>query len=109
MRWMLCGVLALGLGLAAVAQEKPAEDKPAAETKPDPKAEYEKALDAYHKAKEDYDSAKIAYASKMTEGKKKVDELNQRFGDWYYVISAGSFNDGAFDKIDVRIERAAGG
>ena len=31
MRWMLCGVLALGLGLAAVAQEKPAEEKPTPE------------------------------------------------------------------------------
>ncbi len=27
------------------------------------------------------------YQDKLTEGRERVDELNQRFGDWYYVIS----------------------
>ena len=34
------------------------------------------------------------YDGKITEGKEKVDELNVRFADWYYIIS-----NGVFDKI----------
>ncbi len=33
-----------------------------------------------------------AFAKKVTEGQKLVDELNERFGDWYYVMSADNLN-----------------
>lgn len=60
------------------------------EAKPDPKAEdlkkkYEEDLKKYETDLADYDK-------RMKEGKEKVAELNRRFADWYYVISADSFN-----------------
>ncbi len=54
------------------------------EEKPDPQAEYKKALDKY---KTDI----AAYEKKVADGKKEVEELNRRFADWYYVISEESF------------------
>lgn len=103
---------------AAPAQEDkpaPAEgDKPAAETPAtaapaegdtpaatpaqppvDPKAEaqkqYDQAMGEYEAAKAGFEGALKAWESKAKEGKKKADELSARFGAWYYVISADSF------------------
>ena len=59
--------------------------------KPDPKAEYEKALADYKKKNEEYENNKSEYERKLKNGEKKVKELNDRFGPWYYVISAESF------------------
>jgi len=82
---------------AAPAQESPT---PAAEGTPaqpqaDPKAEAQKAFD---KAMGEYQSAKAAYESSLKtwedrakSGRKKADELAERFGSWYYVITAESF------------------
>ncbi len=39
-----------------------------------------------------YKSDLKAYEDKVAAGKKQADELTSRFGDWYYVISAESFN-----------------
>ena len=39
-----------------------------------------------------YKADLTAYEEKVTAGKKSVEELNARFGDWYYVISAENFN-----------------
>ena len=103
---------------AAPAQEgqpAPAEgDKPAAETPAnaapaegdasaaapaqppvDPKAEaqkqYDQAMGEYEAAKAGFAGALKAWESKAKEGRKKADELSERFGAWYYVISAESF------------------
>ncbi len=71
--------------------ESKAEDAKPTEVKPDPKAEYEKALTQYKKDLEKYENDLSQHKSKIEKGKKKVDELNKRFGGWYYVISAESF------------------
>jgi hypothetical protein len=63
--------------------------KPAAS--PDPKAEYDKAVTQYKKDLEKYENDKSEYEKKLKRGQDKVKELNQRFGPWYYVISAESF------------------
>ncbi|MFK7768223.1 MAG: DUF4340 domain-containing protein [Mariniblastus sp.] len=47
----------------------------------DDKVKYELAVSRYKDQTEEYDK-------KVVEGKKLVAELNQRFADWYYVISA---------------------
>jgi hypothetical protein len=67
--------------------------KPAAPpaAKPDPKAEYEKAMTDYKRKVEEYENNKSEYEKKLKNGEKKVKELNNRFGPWYYVISAESF------------------
>lgn len=56
------------------------DDTKKEETKPDPKAERER-IEKENKQKTD------EYNKKLEEGKKKVEELNARFADWYYVIS----------------------
>ena len=58
---------------------------------PDPKAEYDKAVAQYKKDVEKYENDKSEYEKKLKRGQDKVKELNQRFGPWYYVISAESF------------------
>jgi Domain of unknown function (DUF4340) len=67
--------------------------KPAAPpaAKPDPKAEYEKAMADYKRKVEEYENNKSEYEKKLKNGEKKAKELNERFGPWYYVISAESF------------------
>ncbi|MEM7785956.1 MAG: DUF4340 domain-containing protein, partial [Planctomycetota bacterium] len=39
-------------------------------------------------AKSKYEDDLKAFQDKLEKGKKRVDELNERFSDWYYVISA---------------------
>lgn len=65
-------------------------DEPKSEP-PDPKAEYEEALQRYEQELEDYERAKKDYEEKLEEGRETVDDLNERFSGWYYVISAESF------------------
>jgi hypothetical protein len=89
--------------------EKPAAETPATATPADgaapaaapaqppvdPKAEaqkqYDQAMGEYEAAKAGFEGALKAWESKAKEGKKKADELSARFGAWYYVISADSF------------------
>ncbi|MGQ0634686.1 MAG: DUF4340 domain-containing protein [Planctomycetaceae bacterium] len=40
---------------------------------------------------EKYDADLRAYETKVKEGEDKVEELNVRFGDWYYLISADDY------------------
>ena len=54
--------------------------------------QYEKALEEYKQAKEEYERKKKEYDEKVEEGKKKADFLNNRFKDWYYVISADNYD-----------------
>jgi len=81
------------------AEEKKADEKEDAETKPDDKpadgkkadekkAEEKKAADAERQRIETENKRKLdEYEQKVKDGKKKVDDLNARFADWYYVIS----------------------
>lgn len=73
------------------APKPPAEPQPAAEGASE--EDKKKADKAAKKAKEEYESAKKGYDQKVADAKKKVDELNDRFKRWYYVISAESFQD----------------
>ena len=45
------------------------------------------------------------YDGKITEGKKKVEELNARFADWYYVISNEEYNKIHLGRDDVVKEK----
>ena len=56
---------------------------------------YDQELAAYEQQKVDYELAATKFEQdvkdfdkKVEEGQKLVDELNERFGDWYYVITA---------------------
>jgi len=73
---------------AAAAKPAPPQKTP---PKPDPKTEYEKALSQYKKDVERYENDKSEYEKKLKKGQDKAKELNDRFGPWYYVISAESF------------------
>lgn len=64
-------------------------DKPAPEKKPKTAAELKA---DYEVAKKKYEADLKAYEEKIKTGKERVEELNKRFGEWYYVISAESFN-----------------
>lgn len=78
------------------ADAKPAEkadqkDGKAAEKKPDPAAEYAAAMKKYESALKTYEKQLKEYDEKVIKGKELVQQLNERFADWYYVISANSF------------------
>jgi len=65
------------------------KEKPAAVEKEKKPEELKKEYDAKLKK---YKSDLKAHEEKIDAGKKQVDELNARFNDWYYVISAENFN-----------------
>ena len=59
--------------------------------------EYEKQLEAYQSAKNQYDfdlmnyeNQQEEYDSNVVDGQELAQRLDERFSDWYYVISAGS-------------------
>ena len=78
---------------------QPAGDKQAAEEKPESeedkqkrlKAEWDKAQATYKSELQKYEADLKAFEEKVEQGEKKVDDLNYRFGGWYYVISDDSF------------------
>lgn len=94
------------------AGEKPADEKaPATEAKPDaPQSADEaaaaadkarrEALAAYKRISEDNKRKQDEYDKKVEAGKKRVEELNARFADWYYVIS-----DKTYEKIHISREQ----
>ena len=53
--------------------------------------QYEEALKKYEEEKKKYDEQMKRYQQRVKDGKKKVEELNARFANWYYVISEDSF------------------
>lgn len=73
------------------ADAKKEEAKPD-EPKKDLKAEYFEALKRYDAEKGRFTAETAAHAAKIESGKQKVKELNDRFADWYYVISNDSFD-----------------
>lgn len=79
-------------------ETKPAdkkEDKPKESTKkeekPTPEAEYEIAMKKYQSELKTYEKKLKEYDEKVVKGNEIVQKLNERFADWYYVISAKSF------------------
>ncbi len=70
---------------------KKEESKPD-EPKKDLKAEYFEALKRFDAEKGRFTAETAAHAAKIESGKQKVKELNDRFADWYYVISNDSFD-----------------
>jgi Domain of unknown function (DUF4340) len=70
---------------------KPAPSVKTPPPKADPRAEYDKALAQYKKDLEKYENDKSEFEKKLKKGQEKVKQLNERFGPWYYVISAESF------------------
>jgi hypothetical protein len=74
-------------------------EEPKAPTAPEPPAadateEQKKAAEAAAKKSDaDYAAKKKEYETKVAEAKKTVEELNERFKNWYYVISTENFGD----------------
>ena len=52
---------------------------------------YQRAIEKYRADKTKYESDVKDREQKAEEGQKKVDELNDRFADWYYVITEEDF------------------
>ncbi len=78
----------------AAEKGNPAASKAGPVIKPaprDPKAEYNKAMAQYKKDIEKYENDKSEFEKKIKKGQEKAKQLNDRFGPWYYVISAESF------------------
>lgn len=68
------------------------EDSSKTEKKPDPQAEYEVAMKKYESELKTYERLLKDYDAKVVKGNELVQKLNKRFADWYYVISAKSFD-----------------
>lgn len=77
------------------------DDTKKEEPKKDLKAEYQEALKRYDAEKGRYASEKQAFEAKIETGKQKVKELNDRFADWYYVISNDSFDKLRLSRADL--------
>lgn len=65
--------------------DPPKEEAIPADATPEKKKEIE---DRNKKAKDEYEQKKKDHEKKIEDGKKKAQELQERFADWYYVISA---------------------
>lgn len=74
---------------AGKSDEAAAEEKK--EEEPDLGDIYQRAIEKYRADKTKYESDVKDREKKAEEGKKKVDELNDRFADWYYVITEEDF------------------
>jgi hypothetical protein len=70
--------------------DTPADDEPAEEK--DPQKEYEQALERYELELEAHEFRLKDHEAKVEQGRERVSELNRRFADWYYVISADVYN-----------------
>ena len=82
-----------------------------AEPQRDPKEvaqeEYDRALGEYQSQKFAYERDIKSYNDKVEEGKETAEELSTRFRDWYYVISADSFEKFRIQRKDVVSKKEA--
>lgn len=85
--------------------KKDGEPKAAQPAQPAPKSPEELKKEYDEKVRK-YESDLKAYEDKVAAGKKLVDELNARFADWYYVISAENFNKLHLSRKDLVKEKA---
>ncbi len=69
------------------------------------KRDYEAKMTLYRSQEVAYREDNKAYQKKLKEGKAKVDELNNRFGEWYYVIPETSYENLKFTRADVVQEK----
>lgn len=76
---------------AAVEEGASADALAPTNTAGDPKKIYEAALAKYEVDHKIYEADLKAYDDKVKAGEKLVKELNNRFVDWYYVVSGNSF------------------
>ncbi len=83
----------------AVSPEPPAQ--PPVDPKAEAQKQYDQALGEFEAAKTAHAGAVKSWEERAKEGKKKVDELSLRFGGWYYVISADSFEKFQIARADV--------
>jgi hypothetical protein len=67
------------------------EATPPVDAKAEAKKEYMKALGQYESEKQGFADALKSWEERSKQGKKLSEELAVRFGAWYYVISADSF------------------
>ena len=65
------------------------------------KAEYFEAVKRYDAEKGRFVGETHAYEAKVVAGKQKVKDLNDRFADWYYVISNDSFDKLRLSRTDL--------
>ena len=73
---------------------------------------YDKAIKAFENQKLEFEMAQTKFksdteefAKKVEDGKKLVDELNERFGDWYYVITGDNLNTLQTERVDLVAEK----
>lgn len=85
----------------ADANDAKKDDAKPAEPKKDLKAEYVEAVKRYDAEKGRFVGETHAYEAKVAAGKQKVKELNDRFADWYYVISNESFDKLRLSRTDL--------
>jgi hypothetical protein len=78
----------------------PVEPKPYLKDPAKKPEEQAAAEDAAKKAKDEFEGKKKDFDKKKTDGKKRAEELQARFAQWYYVISADAFK-------KLRVDRAA--
>lgn len=86
----------------AVGEDAAAEEKPA-----DPEAELEALIAERKSIQAENDRLLDRYQETLKEGRKTVDELNERFGDWYYVISEDVYKQ-IHLSLDQMIKKKAG-
>jgi len=79
------------------AQPAAADAKPAAPVDPDAAAEAEEKARAAKRAE---------YNKKIEDGQKRVKELNERFADWYYVISDSTYKKIHINRADLIKKKA---
>jgi hypothetical protein len=79
-------------------EKKEGDKKEAA--KPDPKAERDR-IEKENKRKQD------EYDQKVQKGQERVKELNERFADWYYIISDGVYKKIHLSRADIVKKKGA--
>jgi hypothetical protein len=104
----------------ASAEEKPAEENAVAEQPAEGQAEEDKPADAQaverdaalaerKRVEDENKRLQDEYNDNVEKGKKRVAELNDRFGDWYYVISNDVFKKIHLGRKDVVRKKPAPG
>ncbi len=72
-------------------------------------AEYKTKMAIYRADLSRYEKDQEEYDKKVKEGKAKEAELNDRFGDWYYVVTNSSYDNLMFKREDVVKEKSKDG
>lgn len=88
-------------GKASDSQDTAKQKQDQKQDKKDPKAEYEQAKQKYDADFKQYKTDLKTWDDNRDAGKKTVEDLNRRFGEWYYVISGQSFEQLTLDRADL--------